>query len=105
MALKFLRDGIAADNIVAMPNMTGINSWNFFEEPMSNRVAAFDPAVNPIEDATIRKKMTEAVGHVFVTAVGDIATWNADQTPVADSQVSIPYELLFSSPTQFPAEK
>ena len=42
LALKFLKDGVYAENILAMPNMTGIKSWNFFEQPMRTRVPAFD---------------------------------------------------------------
>ena len=49
LVLKFLRNGVKSDNIVAMPNMTGTNSWNFFELPMRNRVKPFDPDASECE--------------------------------------------------------
>jgi len=49
VAVKFLRDGIYAENILATPNLTGSNSWNFFSEPMKTRVQPFDESTHPIE--------------------------------------------------------
>ena len=52
VALKFLRDGTFAENIVATPNLTGSSSWNFFHEPMKTRVEPFNEETHPIEVAT-----------------------------------------------------
>ena len=43
VALKFLRDGTTSANIVAQPSFKNSGSWNFFEEPMTTRIDAFDP--------------------------------------------------------------
>ena len=103
--MKFLKDGLESDNILAMPNMVGVNSWNFFEQPFSNRVKPFDPVANPIEHLTVQKKMAEANFRPFVTGIGHIGHWNHDMTPVAEGDVVIPYELTFTSPRRLPAEK
>ena len=82
MALKFLRNGVKSDNIVAMPNMTGTSSWDFFELPMSNRVEPFNPDISEcerIQHETMRKKMTEATDRPYVTAVGHICKWEHDK--------------------------
>ena len=107
LALKFLRDGLPSDNIVAMPQFTSTNSWNFFEKPMSNRVKAFDPVSDKCEDLTLRKKMTEATDRPFVTAVGHIGiweNWEGVQSDVPEADIRIPYELIFTSPKQFSSE-
>jgi len=49
MALKFLRDGIDAENLFAMPNFTGTDSWDFFRYQMRNRVEPFDAEEHSIE--------------------------------------------------------
>ena len=53
LALKFLRDGAISENLFAMPNFTGTNSWNFFENPMSNRVEPYDKKTDKCEILTI----------------------------------------------------
>ena len=53
LALKFLRDGDEAENLFAMPNFTGTESWDFFQQPLKNQVAPFDEEKHAIEIATI----------------------------------------------------
>ena len=53
LALKFLRDGEEAENLFAMPNFTGTDSWDFFKHPLRNRVEPFDEEKHAIEIATI----------------------------------------------------
>ena len=38
VAFKFLRDGEASDNIVAMPSFDNSGNWNFLKEPFQTRV-------------------------------------------------------------------
>ena len=56
-AFKFLRDGVASDNIVVMPSFEGSGSWNFLKTEMKTRVAPFEDDSCP--DLTLRKKLTE----------------------------------------------
>ena len=53
LALKFLRDGDESENLFAMPNFTGTDSWDFFQQPLKNKVAPFDEEKHAIEIATI----------------------------------------------------
>ena len=73
-----------------MPNFTGTSSWDFFSLPMTNRVAKFDPVANAIEDATIRKKLTEGPKWPYITGLGDAASINNDGTAVTAPKV--PYQ-------------
>ena len=100
-AIKFLRDGTFAENIVATPNLTGSSSWNFFHEPMKTRVEPFDENTHPIKAATKQKKMVEASSRPFATAVGTIGATFPDGTELPRDNVNIPYELRFSSPFSF----
>ena len=101
VAIKFLRDGTFAENLVATPNLTGSSSWNFFHEPMKTRVQPFDASEHPIEVQTKQKKMVEASSRPFATAVGVIGATFPDGTELPHSNVNIPYELQFSSPFSF----
>lgn len=44
LGFKFLRDGAESVNTVAMSSFSQSNSWNFFEEPLRNRVDPMIPA-------------------------------------------------------------
>ena len=48
LALKFLVDGAKSQNIFAMSSFLSSGSWNFFENPMTNRVEPFRVKDNPI---------------------------------------------------------
>ena len=56
---------------------------------MTNRVAPFNPEINPIEDATIRKKLTEGSKWPFVTGLGDAASITSDGKAV--TAPNVPY--------------
>lgn len=98
VAIKFLRDGTFAENIVATPNLTGSDSWDFFHEPMKTRVQPFDPETHPIEVDTKQKKMVEASSRPFATSVGTIGTTYITGEEIPRENVNIPYELQFVSP-------
>lgn len=93
VAIKFLRNGTFAENIVATPNLTGSESWDFFSESMKTRVQPFDEETHPIEVQTKQKKMVEASSRPFATAVGTIGKTNAQGDELPREQVFIPYEL------------
>ena len=46
---KFFIDGTESQNILVQNSFLESDSWNFFEKPLANRVAPFDPETNPIE--------------------------------------------------------
>jgi len=105
VAIKFLRDGTFAENIVATPNLTGSSSWNFFNEPMKTRLEPVDEEIHPIIAQTKQKKMVEASSRPFATAVGTIGATFPDGTELPQNNVNIPYELQFSSPYSFSNNK
>lgn len=104
MALKFLRDGDEAENLFAMPNFTGTDSWDFFRHPLKNRHLPFDEETHPIEVATLQKKLIEGSRRPFATAIGHIAAKNNDGSLLEQDAVKVPYELMYSSPQHFDHE-
>ena len=49
IALKFLRDGVASGNMVAMFSVDGQESWNFFKNNFTNHIPSFQsPALFPL---------------------------------------------------------
>ena len=52
-AFKFLIDGVESQNIMVMDSFLESSSWNFFEEPLKNRVTKFNPETHPIEVETL----------------------------------------------------
>lgn len=46
IALKFLTDGPASQNIFGMQSLLSSKQWNFFQPQMSNRLKKFDPKAN-----------------------------------------------------------
>lgn len=44
LAIKFLRDGFVSENVFGMPSFKETDSWDFFENTMMSRLAAFVPA-------------------------------------------------------------
>ena len=98
MALKFLLNGRKSENILAMHSMKPTDSWNFFENPMSNRVEPFDPKEDFIEFQTVHKKMSEGSKCPYATATGGIARVNNQGVGLPKKAASTPYELEFVSP-------
>jgi hypothetical protein len=103
MAIKFLLDGQASKNIFAMPNFVGTDSWDFFLNPLSNRVAPFTQEESPIDIDTILKKLVEASEWPYVCAIGHVAEVYDDGTEATDA--NIPYEIKFTSSIHFDEEK
>ena len=97
LSLKFLRDGQISENIVAMPNFTGTDSWNFFELPMKSRVEPFDPEVNACEVVTIQRKLVDASEWPFACGISTIGDRNSDGSNIAENDVNVPFELQFTS--------
>lgn len=103
--MKFLRDGDEAENLFAMPNFTGTDSWDFFRHPLKNRAMPFDEETHATEIATIQKKLVEASKRPFGTAISCIANTKTDGTLLEQFDVKVPYELQYSSPIHFSNEK
>ena len=73
LALKWLVDGRRSSNVFGMPSFNASSSWNFFNEPMRNRV---EPFTEDLKKETIEKKLVEASNKPY--AVG--FSWVGYQT-------------------------
>lgn len=76
-----------------MNSMLESSSWNWFEEPLANRVRKFNPETHPIEVETKQKKMLESNGRPFGLAFSQIANKNLDGSEILREEVKIPYEI------------
>ncbi len=74
------------------------NSWNFFKEPLANRVAPFDPIEHEIQFETVHRKLVEANVMPYGTAISHIADKYVNGDSIDRENVSIPYELRFRLP-------
>lgn len=100
IALKFLVDSFASDNIVAMESFIPSNSWDFFDATLSNRVPEFDlnDKAQYIMDQTLRKKMVEGAMRPFGTGVGHIASTRLDGSGLTKDETKSPFQIFFKSP-------
>lgn len=83
LAFKFLIDGKESPNIFAMNTFRQSKSWNFFENPLSNRILTKDQlfdmdSVDEIMRDTMFKKMVEGSRSPFALSVANIAKKNND---------------------------
>ncbi len=74
------------------------DSWNFFEKPLANRVAHFDPKEHEIQFKTVHRKLLEVNNMPYGTAIGHIADKYVTGESIDRKNVSIPYELRFRLP-------
>lgn len=80
VAIKWLRDGTHAANLLAMPGVKTNGSWDFFDRPLRNRIEPFDPDVDKIAVRTIERKLFDGTGRPYVTGVRDLYTKKLDGT-------------------------
>lgn len=95
MGLKFLRDGMESVSMVAMYQVAGQDSWNFFAHDWSNHVdSVTDPSL-----AGLNKKFS--TGSIYTQTVGlsDFAGYTTDGSKV-DSPV-FPWKLRFHPTGEF----
>jgi len=104
IALKFLVDGEAATNIVAMQAMVASGDWNFLGPVLTNRLKGFDTSVQPgyISDQTLRKKIIEATRSPFSMGIGGPGKIENDGSKVEEPK--IPYQLFFKAPDHLQKE-
>lgn len=76
-----------------MPNFIGTESWDYFSEPLKNRVEPLDISKAPLEIETIIQKNIEASPTPFATALSGPARFENDGTALLKSNVGAPYEL------------
>jgi len=106
MAIKFLVDGKKSVNLFAMPrSFSSTGSWDFFSEPISNRVDTFTAEEKPIEQQTLQKKMVESSTTPFKMALGKVARTQNDGENVHRKLVSMPYEIEYRGVTHFSHDK
>lgn len=104
LAIKFLIDGKHSENIFGMPSFNASDSWDFFAQPMKNRVEPFSED-QTFERLTILKKLIEGSSRPFAVGNAPIALWNHDGSEISTSNADTPYELEFTSQIHFPEEK
>lgn len=102
VALKFLLDGIKSENLLAMPNLTGIDeegngSWDFFHRPLKSRVERF---TDSCELETKEKKMIEANTRPYATGISRPGLMHNDGEEVG-SERNIPFELRYTGTKHF----
>lgn len=106
VALKFLIDGIKAENLFGMPSFHETTSWDFFDTDLKSRVKPFQKETDQCLIDTIQKKLIEATNRPFSTAVSTIGdrfvdgkfVFGEDQVMKSKRDVKVPYELSYSSP-------
>jgi hypothetical protein len=99
IALKFIVDNWRSNNLFAMSSFKESDSWNFFENQMSNRVSPFSAHDDFIEFNTMHKKLLEGSRCPYGTGVSHIANKGNDGELVGErTDVRTPYELHYTSP-------
>jgi len=89
IGLKFLRDGVASGNMVAMFSVDGQQSWNFFKNNFTNHIPALtSPSLIPLGI-----KFATATRNVQQVGLSDMARY--DQTGAEVSSPSYPFSLNF----------
>ena len=77
------------------------DSWNFFEQPLSNRVEPFNEIDNPIEFKTVHLKLTESKELPYGLAIGHIGDRYLNGDLIENkADVKVPFELRFKSPNK-----
>jgi len=89
IGLKFLRDGVASGNMVAMLSVDGQPSWNFFKNNFTNHI----PGMKSPKLAPLGAKFATATLHVQQVGLSDMARY--DQTGAEVSPPSFPFSLNF----------
>ncbi len=91
-------DGQESQNLLLQNSFMASDSWNFFKEPLANRVAAFDPVEHEVQFNTVHRKLLEANAMPYGTAISHIANKYVNGDSIERGDVSIPYELRFRLP-------
>ena len=102
-AFKFLIDGKISENLVAMPNMTGVDeegnrSWDFFHRPFQSRVERF---TDKCELETKEKKLIEASNRPYATGVAQPARFELDGTAIDSFEARSPWGLVYTGTHHF----
>ena len=86
IGLKFLRDGVASGNMVAMFSVNGQPSWNFFKNNFTNHIPGFES----LTLVPLGAKFATATRNIQQVGLSDMARYN---------KISSSQQLLFP-PTQ-----
>ena len=106
IGLKFLRDDVKSENIMAMQSMVPSGDWNFFNPDLTNRLRPFDTTdrTEYIMDQTVRKKLVEAQHRPFSIGISNIAVAQNDGTDLEDVDVHAPFQIHFRAPQSLKGE-
>jgi len=94
MGLKFLRDGIDSANLVAMYDVAGQESWNFFANDFTNHI----PAITGLLQILAAKFYT-ATNNIRQVGISNWAQFG--QTGVEEADPVFPFKLRFHPTGEF----
>ncbi len=97
-AFKFMIDGKESQNLLLQNSFMASGSYNFFKEPLANRVAPFDPEEHEVQFNTVHRKMLESNAMPYGTAISHVADKYVNGDKIARDDVKIPFELRFRLP-------
>jgi len=97
LAIKFFRDGKTSANFMAMFNLVGQSSLNFFENDFASHVPDLPKfTINPTK--LILKWMEiafrQASSQTGMVGLSDLATTHANGVPVAEDDIEYPFKLI-----------
>lgn len=96
IALKFLVDDFRSVNLFGMVGFKPSTSWNFFNEPLSNRLKNITKD-DHIEYHTFRTKLVEASERPLATGLADMARTFNNGTVLHNrhdrDEIKVPYQL------------
>ena len=72
IGLKFLRDGVASGNMVAMFSVEGQPSWNFFKNNFTNHIPGFES----LTLVPLGAKFATATRNIQQVGLSDMARYN-----------------------------
>jgi hypothetical protein len=91
MAMKFLRDGLHAANLVAMNTVMGSHSWNFFEDELTNNFKI--PLDADFKLQLLSRRFISMTP--FISSMGVYELSAIDQEGKKEENPKFPFKMLF----------
>jgi len=96
IALKFLRDGVASANLVAMFSTSGQSSWNPFKNDFTN---SFSLDANPdVLQKALAAKFSSVTNSVATVGLLDLASYDEKGNSIKEPR--FPFKLIFRPTAQ-----
>eukprot|EP01064_Diplonema_japonicum_P018392 TRINITY_DN2707_c0_g6_i1.p1 TRINITY_DN2707_c0_g6~~TRINITY_DN2707_c0_g6_i1.p1 ORF type:complete len:352 (+),score=67.46 TRINITY_DN2707_c0_g6_i1:54-1058(+) len=91
IAVKFLRTGVPSANIMAMKDLNGVQTGNFFATPLRNHIHKTENFLFKM----IEQKFAYFSPHARMLGLSEFGTATVDGKPVEKKDVVFPFCLLF----------